>query len=116
MAFELAITMLLLIHFQYNNEEQAGSGRPQLRLRKPQASSAATAKEFTKENVAKFVVIVKPMLQPINFSPLRLFNCGETGLTVTQHKVCKVFSYYGKRHVSSLPSAQTVHSWPLSPA
>jgi hypothetical protein len=32
---------------------------PQLRFRKSQAPSAATATEFTKENIAKFVVVLK---------------------------------------------------------
>jgi hypothetical protein len=75
----------------------------------PQATSAVRVKGFTKENAAKFADIFEPMLQLINFSPHRLFNCDETGLTVVQHKVGKVISVNGKRRVSSLSSAERVH-------
>jgi len=62
---------------------------PRLRLCKPQATSAARVKGLAKENVPNFFDIFEALLQLINSSPLRLFNCVETGLTVAQHKVCK---------------------------
>jgi hypothetical protein len=65
---------------------------PRLRLRKPQVTSAARVKEFTKINFVKFFDIFEPMLRLINFSARRLLNYEETGLSVVQYKVCKVIS------------------------
>jgi hypothetical protein len=113
LAFELAIKNGLAHPFSV---QQGKAGwkwlrnfmcrHPQLSLRKPQATSAARVKGFTKENVAKFFDILELLLQLINFSPHRLFNCDKTDLTVVQHKVCKVISLKGKRRASSLSSAE----------
>jgi hypothetical protein len=73
---------------------------PRLRLRKPQVTSAARVKEFTKVKIAKFFNIFEPRLQVINLSPHHLFNYDETGLAVDQHKVRKVISLKGKQRVS----------------
>ena len=73
---------------------------PRPRLRKPQVTSAARVKEFTKAKVAKFFKIFEPRLQVINLSPHNLFNYDETCLTFEQHKVCKVISLKGKQWVS----------------
>jgi len=79
---------------------------PRLPLRKPQATSAARVKGLAKENVGQVSDIFEPLLRLINSSPHRLFHCVETGLTVAQHKVCKVISLKGKRRVSSLSSGE----------
>ena len=42
---------------------------PRVRSRKPQVSSAARVKEFTKQNVAKFFEICEPVLRMDSFSP-----------------------------------------------
>ena len=60
---------------------------PLPRLRIFQVTSTARVKGFTKIKVAKFFDIFEPVLQLINFSPCRLFNCEEMGLTVVQDKV-----------------------------
>jgi hypothetical protein len=65
---------------------------PQLSLRKPQPTSAARANGFTPENVLKFFDIYEALLEKIQFSPHRLYNSDETGLSVVQHKVCRVVS------------------------
>jgi hypothetical protein len=52
-AFHPAIKIILPVHFEYNREEQVGSCcQPRLRLRKPQATSAARVKGFRKGDVA----------------------------------------------------------------
>jgi len=76
---------------------------PRLRLRKPQVTSAARVKGFTKIKVAKFVDIFEPVLG--NFSSHRLFTYEDKGLIVVQHKLCKVISLKGKRSIS-LSSAE----------
>ena len=78
---------------------------PRLRLCKPQITSKAKVKGFTKINVAEFVDISESMLRLINFSLRRLFNNEETGRNVIQHKVCQVISLKGKRRIS-LSSAE----------
>jgi hypothetical protein len=60
----------------------------QLSLRRPQPTSAARAKGFTPENVLKFFDIYEPLLEKVQFTRHRLYNCDETGLSVVQHKVC----------------------------
>jgi len=73
---------------------------PRLGLRKPQVTSSARLQAFTKINIAKFFDIFEPVLRLINFFSHRLFNYEETGLSVVQHKVCKVVSLKGKRRIS----------------
>jgi len=68
---------------------------PRLSLRKPQVTSAARVKGFTKANVAKFFDIFVPLLWLINASPHSLFKYGKMDLTVIQHKVSKVISLTG---------------------
>jgi hypothetical protein len=72
---------------------------PRQRLRKPQVTSAARVKEFTKINFAEFFYIFELMLRLINFSAHDLLNYEETGLSVVQYKVCKIISLKGKRKI-----------------
>jgi hypothetical protein len=88
---------------------------PRLRLRKAQATSAAGVRSLTKGNVAKFFHIFGPVLWLINFYPHRLFNYVETGVTVVQHKVCKI-SPLRVGDGSLCLQQRGVHSWQLLPA
>jgi hypothetical protein len=78
----------------------------QLRLRKPQPTSAATAKGFTLENDLKFFDICEPSLEKMQFSARRRYNSDETGLSVVQHKVRSMVSLKGKRQIATLPSTE----------
>ena len=53
----------------------------------------------------------------IKYSPNRLYNCNETGLTVVQHKVNRVISLKEKWQVECVSSAERgfLHerSWPF---
>jgi hypothetical protein len=112
MAFDLAIKNGLASPFSV---QQGKAGwkwlcnfmcqHPRLRLLKPQVTSAVRVNEFTKDKVAKFFNIYEPRLQVINLSPNNLFSYDEMGLTVDQHKVCKIISLKGKQWVS-LSSAE----------
>jgi hypothetical protein len=79
---------------------------PRLRLCKPQVTSAARVKAFTKANIAKFFDIFVPLLWLINVSPHSLFIYGKMDLTAVQHKVRKVISLKDKQKVS-LSSEET---------
>lgn len=47
-----------------------------------------------------FSTYFEPRLQVINLSPHHLFSYVETGLALSQHKVCNVISLKGKQWVS----------------
>jgi hypothetical protein len=81
---------------------------PQLSVRKPQPTPAARAKGFTPQDVLKLFDIYEPLLVKIQLSPHHLYNSDETGLSVVQHKVCRVVSLKGKRQirVAALASAE----------
>jgi hypothetical protein len=89
MAFQTAITNSLPQPF---STEKAKAGNkwlqtflrrhPTLSLRKPQPISAARINGFTPENVAAFFDIFEKEMGKIKFSPYRLFNIDETGITV----------------------------------
>ncbi|KAJ4435306.1 hypothetical protein ANN_17916 [Periplaneta americana] len=113
MAFQLA-SLNGLKHPFSKNDEAAGwkwlhsflRRHQELSLRKPQSTSMARIRGFNQENVIKFFDIYEPLMNIINHSPNRLYNCDETGLTVVQHKVNKVVSLKGKRQVGSVSSAE----------
>ncbi|KAJ4452263.1 hypothetical protein ANN_03781 [Periplaneta americana] len=113
MAFQLA-SLNGLKHPFSKNDEAAGwkwlhsflRRHQELSLRKPQSTSMARIRGFNQENVIKFFDVYEPLMNIINHSPNRLYNCDETGLTVVQHKVNKVVSLKGKRQVGSVSSAE----------
>lgn len=104
MAFQLAIRNGLKHPFS-TGKESAGkkwlrgflTRHPQLSIRTPQAISAARVKGFNAENVAQFFDIFEKEMEKINFSPHRLFNVDETGITVVQHKQSKIIGLKGKK-------------------
>jgi hypothetical protein len=70
---------------------------PTLSLWKPQSISAARIKGFTPEHVAKFFDIFEKEMEKIKFSPNRLFNVDEAGITVVQHKPSRVIALKGNK-------------------
>jgi hypothetical protein len=68
--------------------------------------SAARIHDFSQENVNQFFSILEPEMANIKFSPNRIFNVDETGITIEQHKSSKVVGPKGKRQVASLSSAE----------
>jgi hypothetical protein len=45
-------------------------------------------------------------MDTIQHNPARLYNCGETGITIVQHKHMKILGLKGKNQISSLQSAE----------
>lgn len=113
MAFQLAIRNGLKHPFS-TGKESAGkkwlrgflTRHPQLSIRTPQAISAARVKGFNAENVAQFFDIFEKEMEKINFSPHRLFNVDETGITVVQHKQSKIIGLKGKKQVCAITSQE----------
>lgn len=78
----------------------------QLSVRTPQGLSYVRAKGFTEDAVNKFFDIYEPVLEKINHSPSRVYNCDETGITVVQHKHTKVVGLKGKKQIGALQAAE----------
>lgn len=113
MAFHLA--MRNNIPHPFSNEKKSAGRKwlrlffkrhPALSLRKPQPLSLARIRGFSRENVKKFFDILKPELELVKFSPTRVFNVDETGVTSVQHKSMRVVSLKGRREVHKLSSAE----------
>jgi hypothetical protein len=86
-----------------------------LAARTPQGPTFFQAKMFTPDVVTKFFGLFEPALELIKHAPNRLYNCEETGITITQHKRRKSVPYlpFQRRSTSSRPgSAQVIISCP----
>jgi hypothetical protein len=77
-----------------------------LSFRKLQRVSAAKINGFTQENVYQFFSILEPEMVNIKFSPNRIFNVNETGITIVQQRSSRVLGLKGKRQVASLSSSE----------
>jgi len=113
MAFQLAISNNLKHPFNVN-KESAGKKwlraflhrHPELSVRTPQATSAARIKGFNQEAVNSFFDIYETEMEKIKYSPYRVYNVDETGITVVQHKQSKIISIKGKKQVETLTSLE----------
>lgn len=77
-----------------------------LSVRRPTGTSFARALGFNKENVKQFFDHLQEEYRKYNFSPHRIFNVDETGLSVVQSKVAQVIGRKGKRQIASITSAE----------
>jgi hypothetical protein len=59
-------------------------------------------RDMPKKKVKAFFKILGPELQKIHSYPTKIFNTGENGLTIVQHKITKVISVKGTKQVSKL--------------
>jgi len=95
----------------------------QLSVRQPEATSAARARGFNSVSVGEFFNLLESVMDEKHFSPTRIFNADETGLTTVQGKPSKVIALRGKKQVGSLTSAERgqlsgglhVCSWAIYP-
>jgi DDE superfamily endonuclease len=82
------------------------SRHPELSLRVPEPTSAARAQGFNEVAVGKFFDLLEDLQQKFRFTPDRIFNCDETGITTVPNKPSKVIAAKGKKQVGSLSSAE----------
>jgi hypothetical protein len=82
------------------------SRHPQLSLRMPEPTSAARAQGFNEVAVGKFFDLLQDLQQKLHFTPDRIYNCDETGITTVPNKPSKVIAAKGKKQVGSLSSAE----------
>ena len=81
------------------------SRHPELSLRKPQPTNIARAIGFNKEQVRNFFEIYKNILTSHNYSPMRVWNVDETGVS-TVHKPANIIASKGARAVGKMTSGE----------
>lgn len=112
LAYQFAVQNNIPHHFS-NVKKKAGwhwlqnfLKRNRLSLRIPEATSAARARSFNQINVSKFFDLLEPLQQKNNYSPSRIYNVDETGVTTVQGRPSKVIAFKGRKQVGSLTSAE----------
>ncbi|KAJ4448850.1 hypothetical protein ANN_00241 [Periplaneta americana] len=77
-----------------------------LSIRRPCGASFARALGFNKENVDKFFQMLEAEYDKFHYTPDRIYNVDEIGVTVMQNKVVDVISRKGKRQIASMTAAE----------
>lgn len=77
-----------------------------LRLRTAESTSLQRAAGFNKEQVGRFFSKLNEMMEKFKFSPAKIYNADETGVTCVHNNKLKVMSMRGKKQVGKLTSAE----------
>lgn len=77
-----------------------------LRLRTAESTSLQRAVGFNKGQVTRFFDKLTELIDKYNFSPSKVFNADETGVSCVHNNKVKVMSVKGKKQVGKLTSAE----------
>lgn len=78
---------------------------PNISLRVPEPTSAARAQAFNKPQIEKFFALLTRTIEKFGFTPDRVFNVDESGLSTVQ-KTQKIFATKGRKQVGAITSAE----------
>jgi len=82
------------------------SRHPELAVRTPENTSAARASAFNKVTVSKFFDLLESEIYKRKFTPNRIHNVDETGVSTVPNKPSKILSIKGKKQVGTIASAE----------
>ncbi|XP_030745714.1 uncharacterized protein LOC115874645 [Sitophilus oryzae] len=77
-----------------------------LSLRNPEATSVARLRGFNKVSVEIFFSILREVKEKYNFTPDRIYNADESGLSTVPTKLPKILTPKGQRRVAKIVSAE----------
>ncbi|XP_055903963.1 tigger transposable element-derived protein 6-like [Eupeodes corollae] len=113
LAFQLALKNNIPNPFSLVNEVAGRSWlrlflkrHPLLSFRQPTGTSFARASGFSKENVDIFFNHLEKLMVTYRFSPDKIFNVDETGISVVPSKMPKVLALKGRRQIGALTSGE----------
>ena len=98
LTFEFAIKNSIKIPTSWQHNELAGKEwahsfmkrHPVFSLRTPEPTSLARMSSFNKHNVGLFYDNLENVIEQYHFTPDRIFNCDETGVTTVQRPVKRI--------------------------
>ncbi|KAL7291839.1 hypothetical protein TKK_0014618 [Trichogramma kaykai] len=80
--------------------------RHNLPLRKAEKTSEARAYGFNEKAVNAFFHLLKELMDEYNFTPDKIYNCDETGISVVPKSFSKIVAKRGRKQVGGLTAAE----------
>lgn len=113
LAFQLAESNKLPNNFNRVNQLAGKSWvysffkrHPELSLRTPERTSTARAQGFNKITVGNYFNLLNSLFEKYKFSPDKIFNVDETGITTCPKKMSKIVGQCGKKQIGGITSGE----------
>lgn len=111
-AFQFAQKLNIAHRFNFEKEEAGKDwlrgfmSRHEMSLRKAEHTSSSRAYGFNKQAVQEFFVLLKKLLDEYNFTPDRIYNVDETGVSIVPKSSPKLVARRGRRQVGGLTAGE----------